>query len=178
MCEQYIEGGAIVSKCEKYRYALTRIWDEKLPVLTWVMLNPSTADADEDDATIRKCVEFSKRWGYGGIHVVNLFALRATNPKELLKARDPFGQDNIIVLGEAFQNGRDFLVAWGNNVLKTKNADIIMKFVAETAEHHVPQNYEDEQFWKRFWCLGLTKQRQPRHPLMLSYKTKRVLWKP
>lgn len=67
-----------------YRYRLWRIWDRALPMVCWVMLNPSTADATEDDPTIRKIMKFSRGWGYGGVMVVNLFAYRATDPSELI----------------------------------------------------------------------------------------------
>jgi hypothetical protein len=66
--------------CEVYRYELRRVWDAQLGLACWVMLNPSTADANEDDPTIRRCVNFARTWGYGGIVVRNLFALRATDP--------------------------------------------------------------------------------------------------
>lgn len=77
------EASAIISEDGRYRYCLTRVWDPKKPILYFVMLNPSTADADEDDHTIRKCVGFANYNGFGGIFVVNLFALRATDPQEM-----------------------------------------------------------------------------------------------
>jgi hypothetical protein len=77
-----IERTATISDCGRYRYTLGRTWSDEPPVL-FVMLNPSTADADVDDNTISKCIGFAKRWGHGGITVVNLYAWRATNPKEL-----------------------------------------------------------------------------------------------
>lgn len=88
---------AIISTCGTYRYTLHR----SIPsVLRWVkpclfvMLNPSTADATKDDPTIRRCVGFAKREGCTGMTVVNLFALRATDPAELAKHADPFGPDD------------------------------------------------------------------------------------
>lgn len=74
-----------------YRYAL---WRGDAPYVLWVMLNPSTADAQTDDPTIRKCMKYARAWGYGGIVVVNLFAYRATDPDELVKVEDPVGRDN------------------------------------------------------------------------------------
>ena len=73
---------AEISKCGKYRYMLMRIWDLDLPKVCFVGLNPSTADAKEDDPTIRQLIEFAKSWNYGGFVIVNLFAMRATNPKD------------------------------------------------------------------------------------------------
>lgn len=80
---QLNEHGAVISECGRWRYELTRKWDEAVD-LHFIMLNPSTADADIDDPTIRKCIGFARIGGFGGIRIVNLFAHRATNPKELL----------------------------------------------------------------------------------------------
>src|SRR5262245_19133112 len=85
---------ALISPCGLYRYWLTRTWDNSLRRVCWVMLNPSTADAEQDDPTIRRCVGFARSWGAGGIIVVNLFAFRASDPKALLRAADPVGPDN------------------------------------------------------------------------------------
>ena len=73
--------GAVISDCKRYRYRLWRIWNGSQSRLVFVMLNPSTADGEQDDPTIRKCVGFAERLGYGGIEVVNLFAWRATDPR-------------------------------------------------------------------------------------------------
>lgn len=76
--------GAIIEG--PYRYKLWRYWDDR-PIVSFIMLNPSTADAEHDDPTVRKCVGFAKRWEKGGIEVYNLFAWRATDPNDLLDAR-------------------------------------------------------------------------------------------
>ena len=73
------EKSAIISECEQYRYELRRIWQPKKGLVCWVMLNPSIADANIDDPTIRRCIGYTAKWGYGGRVVVNLFALRATS---------------------------------------------------------------------------------------------------
>lgn len=87
--------GAIISDCQQYRYALWRIWDETKPFVMFIMLNPSKADAETDDNTVRRCIGFAKSWGYGGIYICNLFAYRSTDPKVLLKVDNPFGDQNI-----------------------------------------------------------------------------------
>src|SRR4051812_17109287 len=92
--EPLSQRGALLSDDGLYRYRLWRIWEELAPVMVWVMLNPSTADADVDDPSIRKCVGFAKANGCGGIIVVNLFAWRATDPKELRAVADPVGPEN------------------------------------------------------------------------------------
>jgi hypothetical protein len=118
--------GAIISDCEKYRYSLTRIWDEKLPKVMFVMLNPSTADSNKDDPTIRRCIGFAKSWGFGGLYVCNLFAYRATNPKDLLKAINPIGDDNNTHIKTIAKEVDIVVCAWGNQpilkkILKNKN---------------------------------------------------------
>src|SRR5687768_14824465 len=81
-----VERDARFSDCGTYRYNLTRLWDARLIRVCWVMLNPSTADQHEDDATIRRCIGFSRSWGAGALTVVNLFAFRATQPRDLWAA--------------------------------------------------------------------------------------------
>ena len=90
-CE--IERAAVISKCGAYRYSLTRKWSDA-PLLSFVMLNPSTADAKEDDPTIRRCIGFARREGAGGLIVANLYALRSSSPEALWAARDPIGPQN------------------------------------------------------------------------------------
>jgi len=93
MTDLLLQRGAVISPCGLYRYSLTRTWSAALP-LPFVMLNPSTADADIDDPTIRRCMAFARREHAGGIIVANVFAYRATSPADLWKATDPFGPWN------------------------------------------------------------------------------------
>ena len=85
---------AEISSCEQYRYRLGRLWDEDLPGCLWIMLNPSKADADIDDQTIKQCIGFSKGLGNGSLLVGNLYAWRTTYPRELYRADDPVGPEN------------------------------------------------------------------------------------
>lgn len=105
---------AIISDCGTYRYQLTRQWDEYAPKVMFLMLNPSTADADEDDPTIRRCVNFAKSWGYGGIIVGNLFAYRSTDPGKLINVQNPIGPDNEMHLQMMFREVDRIVTAWGN----------------------------------------------------------------
>lgn len=104
---------AVVSACGTYRYRLGRRWDHTAPPLCFVMLNPSTADHVADDATIRKCVGFASRYGYGALDVVNLFAYRATNPACLRAAGFPIGPLNDGWIETAARAAGDVVVAWG-----------------------------------------------------------------
>ena len=154
---------ATVSPCGLYRYTLVRRWDDELPELRWCMLNPSTADADVDDPTVRKCIGFARLWGFGSIRIVNLFAFRATNPKGLLDAGDPVGPENWKTLKETLR--APVVMAWGGSVPKTMFARGV---VAKVTIMIPPTGV---------WCIGRTKGGQPRHPLMLSYDTPREAWR-
>ena len=151
-----------------YRYRLWREWDPVLPSVLWVMLNPSTADAAADDPTIRKCVGFAKRWGCGSIDVVNLFAFRATDPRNLSKVDDPVGPRNAHTLRAALVADHGVkIVAWGGSV----KARQIRHFL----EGRV-RRFREDVGHLGFKCLGTTKFGQPRHPLMLAYVTPRIDW--
>lgn len=96
-----------------YRYTLWRTWASSPILCGWVMLNPSTADADADDPTIRRCVGYAKAWGFGGIVVRNLFALRATDPRQLADVEDPVGPANDAWLVGRWDGVARIVVAWG-----------------------------------------------------------------
>ncbi|BDA75123.1 hypothetical protein CAL7716_092890 [Calothrix sp. PCC 7716] len=95
-----------------YRYLLSRKWDASKPKITFVMLNPSTADANQDDPTLRKCINFAQSLGYGSLKVVNLFAYRATKPCELRKVADPVGPKNNYYIQLATRRASLVIVAW------------------------------------------------------------------
>ena len=123
--------GAIIDG--PYRYLLWRRWDDTLPKVCWVMLNPSTADATEDDATIRKVVKFSQTWGFGEARVVNLFAYRATDPSELFIAAKggvdvvgPYNDQHIMVAMHMCP--KLTIAAWGAHGNVRGQAAHVMKF--------------------------------------------------
>ena len=104
---------AVLSEDRRYRYCLSRSWGRG-ERMAWIMLNPSTADADVDDPTIRRCRSFAKAWGYGGLEVVNLFAYRATNPAALrLHGEAAIGPDNDAVIVKATFTAGIIIAAWG-----------------------------------------------------------------
>jgi len=105
---------AVLSPCGLYRYELWRRWSDG-PHVLFVMLNPSTADATNDDPTIRKCIAYAKRWGFGAICVANLFAFRATDPKEMKRASDPVGPDNDATLARLASEAKIIVAAWGKD---------------------------------------------------------------
>lgn len=107
---------ADISSCGQYRYTLRRDLpsaNKELKQILWVMLNPSTADATNDDPTIRRCVGFSTAWGFAEMVVVNLYAYRATDPKVLWSIPDPVGPDNDDYIREYSMCSDMTLCAWG-----------------------------------------------------------------
>jgi hypothetical protein len=106
---------AVVSACGAYRYRLERHWDVGEPLVAFIMLNPSTADAEQDDPTIRRCIGFAKAWGFGGLIVGNLFALRTTKPEALYSHRDPIGPDNDNHLAAIVRSAETIICAWGTH---------------------------------------------------------------
>ena len=109
-----MKSNAKLSKDRKYRYALWRIWEESRPKVMFIGLNPSTADETEDDPTIRRCIGFARSWGYGGLIMANLFGFRATQPKDLMLAKDPIGPRNNRWLHSLSNEARIIIGAWGN----------------------------------------------------------------
>lgn len=103
-----------------YRYRLTRVWDEALPMVTFVLLNPSTADAATLDPTLRRCIHFANRDGFGGLVIVNLYAFRARHPRVTKVAADPVGPDNDQVL--AGLTGT-VVAGWGNHAAPARVAE-------------------------------------------------------
>lgn len=139
-----------------YRYKLWRKMstysDER--TLLFVMLNPSVAGETHNDPTIRRCISFTLREGFGRLAVVNLFAYRATNPKRLAWADDPVGPKNHEYIGAAAAEAARVVCAWG--AIPKRYYDRRDAVVRLLRYHH-----------ERLWCLGTTKAGEPRHPLML-----------
>lgn len=166
-----IHCSATMSVCGKYRYLLERDWTDpdgpditpETDLLTFVMLNPSTADALHDDPTIRRCIGFAREWGYGGIAVVNLYALRSTDPDALfgLDSEGPLNLD--YVKDECL--GRHVVLAWGAHKVVEQEWQVVEAVLARVRLGAV-----------RIDCLGKTKAGHPKHPLYLPARTERVPW--
>lgn len=163
-----IQRSAIISADDLYRYRLSRWWSDTLPWVTYLMLNPSTADAFTDDATIRKCIGFAQAWGYGGIDVINLFALRSRDPLAITTAANPVGPDYMSHLLDSIKKSKLLIAAWGCEST-LKKSPILMKrpqAVLSTIRTLRPD--------LKVECLGLTPAGTPYHPLMLAYSTPRI----
>jgi hypothetical protein len=154
----YIALGANVSECGRYRYRLWRLWDELAPVMVWVLLNPSTADAETDDPTLRKCVGFAKKHQYGGVILVNLFAYRASDPKELLKVSTPIGPENDSYIEAAIRAPvlATVVAGWGAERFAENRARAVKLLICGALQRQIR-------------CFGKSKHGHPRHPLYLPY---------
>lgn len=150
---------AIISPCGRYRYTLTRRVGQAGGVVNFVMLNPSTADAEDDDATIRRCIGFARSWGYGDMVVTNLFAWRSTDPKGLLSAIDPIGPENDYHLANEARLADLIVCAWGTPGKLKGRAAVVLDMLGRIDMPH---------------CLARTKQGQPGHPLYLAGDLKPV----
>lgn len=145
-----------------YRYSLTRTWNDRLAAVAYLMLNPSTADADHDDPTLRRCIHFAREGGYGGLHVVNLFAWRASDPSDLIQEAksgvDIVGPGNNDAILEACIATVAVVCAWGalGGIFKHRTKEVLGLLDAG--------GY-------RLLCLGQANNGQPRHPLYLENST-------
>ncbi len=160
--ETIMDKGAIFSDNRKYRYALWRTWHALQPQVMFIGLNPSTADETTDDQTIRRCVNFAKDWGFGGIYMLNLFAFRATQPSVMKEENHPSGRLNHDYIDD-FADGVDLIVAaWGANGDHMRANDRITALI--TRNHPM-------------FCLGRTADGHPKHPSRLAKVTPLVLYR-
>lgn len=160
-------GSAVISTCGKYRYRLGRPIEEAADrrldgCVLWVMLNPSTADAVKNDNTIRRCISFTRSWGYSEFTVGNLYAWRSSDPAALREADDPIGPENLEHLRDMASRASLIVAAWGAHAERAQS-DAIAAMLSTFG--HV-------------WCLGISKRGMPLHPLMLRADTERVLFMP
>lgn len=142
-----METDANFSACRKYRYSLWRKWDDAKPYALFIGLNPSTANETEDDPTIRRCINFSKKWGYGGLHMVNLFAFRATKPCDLMRAKEPIGPDNDKQIKILARHAGIIVAAWGNDGAYLGRSEALTSMLPHLK------------------CLKINKSGEPAHPL-------------
>lgn len=160
---------AHLSLDEKYRYSLERQWGAPGDDLAlFIMLNPSTADATIDDPTIRKCMGFARRWHLNGIRVVNLYAYRATNPRDLGATADPEGVvENDQTIYHAVHGCRRVICAWGAS--PGPHVDRARRVYDLLIQALGPMTY-----MPRPEALALTKLGHPRHPLYAPYDLRPV----
>src|SRR5438874_4748208 len=154
-----IDYGAIFDANARYRYSLWRAWSAYHPRIAFVLLNPSTADEQIDDPSIRRCMGFARAWNFGSMEVVNLFAYRATDYRELFKANDPIGEENNHFRKQAVECCSTVVLGWGTRGMLLGRDRQILSLLAGR---------------KDLYCLGITKDGQPRHPLYVQGDTRLV----
>lgn len=157
---------ALISPCTEYRYWLRRpcesLFSDRGPAF-FVMLNPSVADAEVDDATIKRCRGFARDWGCDGLLVANLYAYRSTDSGILWLVKDPVGPDNDFWLEKLLEENPSVICAWG------AEADVErVKSFLEIASRKMA----------KLWCLGTTKNGSPRHPLYVKGNQQTIPWLP
>ncbi len=151
-----IEYGAIFDVSSRYRYSLWRGWSADHPRIAFILLNPSTADEHRNDPTIRRCIGFARAWNFGSIEVVNLFAYRATDYRELFKASEPVGAENNRFLIQAVERSSTIVLGWGTKGMFISRDRQVMSLL--TGRNNL-------------YCLGFTKDGLPRHPLYIKSNT-------
>ena len=154
------DAGARFSECRTWRYSLWRIWSSDLPMMAFCGLNPSTADEQKNDPTVRRCINYAKAWGYGGLYMLNAYGYRATLPADMKRATDPVGPDNNHWLAHYAKRSQLIVAAWGAHCSPERQAEVY-RLLGGTV-----------------YCLGTTKAGNPRHPLYLRRSAKRVIWQP
>lgn len=151
-----MKSDAVIDPSGRYRYYLSRKWRNDDKQVCFVMLNPSTADAFQDDPTIRRCIGFAQFWGFGSMVVVNLFAWRSTSPTDLKRASDPFGLLLMHYIKAAVQQSKMTVAAWG------------------THGGYLGQDRQVFPYLRNPVCLGVTKGGYPKHPLYVSGDTELI----
>lgn len=153
---KYTSKGAIFSPNRQYRYSLTRSWtdlfDEESAQVLYICLNPSTADDKQDDPTIRRCVGFAEREGFKVMELVNIFAIRSTDPGILKIHTDPVGPDNDEFILSAAARSEKIIIAWGNHGLVNDRHSEVLALLTDFELH----------------CFGKNDCGCPKHPLYLS----------
>ena len=144
---------AVFSDCRNYRYELWRWWDKSKPFVMFIGLNPSTADETNNDPTIRRCIGFAQNWGFGGLCMTNLFAIRTKDPEVMKIHPEPIGPDNDEHLIMVSDKAGKIIAAWGNNGTYRNRDKEIIAFIPDMC------------------CFGTTKNGSPKHPLYIPKDT-------
>ncbi|HEV8062732.1 MAG TPA: DUF1643 domain-containing protein [Gemmataceae bacterium] len=158
--QEFRSATATFSPCRTYRYTLTRTWSEQAPTVCWILLNPSTADEHKLDPTLRRCLGFSRDWGFGSMVVVNLFAFRSPYPPHVYAADDPIGPENDRHIRRMAKKANKVIVGWGVHGTLLSRGESVATLVAQCKV--------------QAWCLGTTKASHPKHPLYVAAATELV----
>lgn len=150
--------GAVFSECGTYRYKLWRAWDISKPVLTFLMLNPSTANATENDPTVERCQRRAIALGFGGLRVANIFALRSTDPSQLYSHPAPIGYENDQAIIDLCSDAGLVICGWGKHGQLMKRGLSVLNLLRG---RNIQPHY-----------LLLNQDKSPRHPLYIGMRVK------
>ena len=153
-----MKSGAIFDTNRTYRYVLWREWNEGLPKVMFIGLNPSTANEWKDDATLRRTIRLSKQWGFGGLYMLNLYAKVSTNPKLLFQSKDPVGRLNDRYLSRYSKKCKEVIVAWGKMPEEKRVLAVTSMF-------------------PRAKCITCNLDGSPRHPLYVKNDARLKRWR-
>lgn len=152
---------AVFDSTRKYRYLLFREWDPSLPRMLYVMLNPSTASQIEEDQTSKQCLHFAKKFGFGSLEVVNLYAIISTDPNQLKNMLNPIGDENDKFILEAASRAKTVVVAWGEKHFINQRHNKVARLLT-SAGHQLH-------------CLGIAKSGNPRHPSRMNHSIESLI---
>jgi len=153
---------AVYSDCERYRYSLERVWDEKGKRVLFVMLNPSTATEVQNDPTVERCERRARALGFGAFCVTNIFAWRDTDPRKMRAADDPTGPENDATILKFSKWADTIICAWGTHGEHRQRGAAVEALLRQ-------DGYE-------LFHLGLSKAGHPKHPLYIAYTKQPEVW--
>ena len=160
---KYVDQGATFSKNGLYRYLLWRQWGQAFPPsVLFVLCNPSTADAEKLDPTLRRCVAYAQEWGFGRMEVANIFAFRSTDPEAMRSAADPVGPENDGHIIEAARDADLVVAGWGTHGSHRDRGDVVLSLLTIAGPVH---------------ALRITRNGHPSHPLYLPRTLRPFLWR-
>lgn len=146
--------GAVFTEDRNHRLYLWRRWNKEKPLVMFICLNPSTADERRNDPTVRRCIGFASKWGYGGIFMCNVFTLVSTDPKKL-NIETPIARRTSLAMHVIRKRCQKAVAGWGNLIMQVRDGEERVRQI--------------KQELSPLHCLGMTKQGHPRHPLYLPY---------
>jgi hypothetical protein len=153
---------AVYSDCERYRYLLTRVWEPDGRRALFIMLNPSTATEVQNDPTVERCERRARALGFGAFRVTNIFAWRATDPRDMRGAADPVGPENDAAIAQSTGWADQIICAWGTHGAHLGRGATVEALLRDTG---LP-----------LFHLGLSKAGHPKHPLYIAYTQKTERW--
>lgn len=155
-----LDYGAKFSEDRKYRFSLWRIWDKSKPLVMFIGLNPSTANENENDPTIRSVERISKANGYGGFYMMNCWALVSTDPEKLRDHR-----------------WNELICEWNDNMLtitKSKCKDVVFAWGSFDIVIETGRYFELLEMFPNAMALHINKNGSPKHPLYCKSDTKLI----